>query len=73
MSGFLLVRLYEGLDKKTPGRFGTLYTGDGEVSCVPRRIGPVKDRRHSTCQEGDVQAVFIGSDINFHLHADASR
>ena len=76
MSGFLHVRLYEGSDKKTPARFGRLYpphTGVGEVSWLLRRIGSVEDERKSTCHVGDVLVVFIGSGINFHYHADASR
>jgi hypothetical protein len=65
MSGFLLARLSEGLDKKTPARFCTLH--------LLRRIGYVKAKRHSTCHEGDVQTVFVDSDINFHPNADTSR
>jgi len=45
MSGFLRVRLYESLDKKTPAMFGTLYplhTGVGEVSLVLGALDPLK-------------------------------
>ena len=76
MGGFLILRPSEGLDEKTPARFCALYplyTGAGEVSWVLRRISSVDDERKITCSEGDVHAVFIGSDIDCHLHADAVR